>query len=263
MRILVLVKPVPEAESRLRPRADGRELDREGLQWVLAGYDESAVEQALLLKEAIGSSEVRALTYGPAPRSEELLRSALALGCDAATWVDSPEGRGSDPLDVARALALAVARYPSELLLLGKQAGDDENGLLPGALAARLDRPVWSHVVDLRWDAGSSRFRFGRAVEGGTERWEAAPPVVIGLQQAWNDPRTARLQSILRSRKLPIDRVPATEVAPVLGAEARTVPERFLLPPPRTGARLIEYRTAEEAALKLIRALREEAKVFP
>ena len=263
MRIVVLVKPVPEPESRLRPSADGRALDREGLKWVLAGYDESAVEQALLLKESIPGSEVRAVTYGPAPRSEEVLRAALALGCDGARWIEAPEGRSTDPLDAARALAAELAADPAELILLGKQSGDEESGLLAGALGACLHRAAWGQVVDLRWDPAAGRFRFGRAVEGGTEQWEAAPPIVIGLQQAWNDPRTARLQSVLRSRRTPIERRPAAEVLGLLADGPRVEPAQFLLPPPRTGAKMITGASPEEIAQKLVRALREEAKVFP
>jgi electron transfer flavoprotein beta subunit len=82
---------------------------------------------------------------------------------------------------------------------------------------------------------------------------------VIGLQQAWNDPRTAKLPNILKSRKSPIAKVaaPPSDGAPV------GRPEKFELPPPRTGAKMIEYKSPEEAAAQLVRLLREEAKVFP
>jgi electron transfer flavoprotein beta subunit len=263
MEILVLVKPVPEAESRLRPTSDGKRLDPEAIKFVLAGYDESAVEQALLLKEAIAGSKVRAATLGPAPRSEEVLRAALALGCDAATWLELPPGHEPDLVETARALALLFDRAPADLVLLGKQTGDHENGLLPTALAAKLGRPGFSAVVDLRYDAGTSRFKFARASEGGEERWEVPAPIVIGLQQAWNDPRTAKLQNILKSRKMPIDRIAAPDVAAAMGNASRTVPVKFTLPPPRTGAKMIEYQTPEEAAQKLVRALRDDAKVLP
>jgi electron transfer flavoprotein beta subunit len=263
MEIVVGVKPAPEPESRLRPASDGRTLDPDGVKWTLQGYDESAVEQALLLKEAVPGSRVRAVTVGAAGRGEEVLRAALALGCDAATLVELPPGIEPDALDVARALALAVERAPAELVLLGKQSADREEGVLPLALAARLGRPGFSSVVDLRWEAAAKEFRFQRVVESGTESWSAPAPLVVGLQQAWNDPRTAKLQNILKSRKAPIDRVPAAEVAAALGTRARARAEAFRLPPPRTGARMIEFETPAQAAEKLVKLLREEAKVFP
>jgi electron transfer flavoprotein beta subunit len=260
VEIAVCVKPVPEAETRLRASADGASMDPESVKFVLAGYDESAVEQALLLKETVPGSKVHAVSYGPAPRTEEVLRSAIALGCDLATWVEPSPGSPSDPLATARALAAAIAPLPHDLVLCGKQAGDDESGLVAGALAELLGVPDLGYVVDLRWDAGASRFRFQRVTESGTESWEAPTPLVVALQQAWNDPRTAKLPSILKSRKAPIAKVPAP--APP-GDAPTSVPEKFELPAPRTGAKMIEYKTPEEAARTLVKVLREEAKVFP
>jgi electron transfer flavoprotein beta subunit len=262
VEILVLVKPVPEAESRLRPSSDGTSLDPEGMKFVLAGYDESAVEQALLLKEAVPGSHVRIASLAPGNRAEEVLRAGLALGCDGALKLELAPGRTPDVAATARALALAAQKAPCDLVLLGKQSGDAEEGLLPLALAARLGRPGYSFVVDLKWDAGSGRFTFRRVTETGDESFAVPAPVVIGLQQAWNDPRTAKLQNILKSRRMPIEAIAAAEVASALGSGETLRPTRFLLPPPRAGAKMIEYSTPGEAAAKLVRALREEAKVI-
>ena|SRR5271170_779702 len=260
MEIVVCVKPVPEAETRLRAAPDGKTFDPEAVKFVLAGYDESAVEQALLLKEAIPGTKVHVISYGPPPRTEEVLRSAIALGCDQATWVEAPADADTDPLTAARALAPAIAPVPHDLVLCGKQAGDDESGLVAAALGELLAVPDFSCVVDLRWDGTASRFRFQRPTEAGQESWVSPTPCVIGLQQAWNDPRTAKLPAILKSRKATIAKVPAGS-PPTSGV--RSVPEKFELPPPRTGAKMIEYKTPEEAAQKLVQILREEAKVFP
>ncbi len=264
MEIFVLLKPVPEGESRLRVSADGRRLDLDGVKFVLAGYDESAVEQALLLKESAPGSTVRAVSFGPA-RCEEILRAAIALGCDAATWVEGPSEAAEDPMVVARALATAIAPGGASLILAGKQAGDDEEGLVPAAVAERLGVPSFGHVLDLRAGPDGASLRFARATEAGTERWECPLPCVIGLQQAWNDPRTAKLPNILKSRKAAIAKVAWTETAAALGAESRPTnrPEAFALPPPRAGAKMIEFKTPDDAAEQLVRALREEAKVFP
>jgi electron transfer flavoprotein beta subunit len=260
VEIVVCVKPVPEAETRLRPTADGKSLDPEAVKFVLAGYDESAVEQALLLKESIPGSHVHAVSCGPAPRTEEVLRAAIALGCDLATWVEAAAESVGDPVAAARALAPAVSALPHDLVLCGKQAGDDESGVVAAALAELLGVPDFGYVVDLRWDAAAGRFKFQRATEAGQETWESPAPCVIALQQAWNDPRTAKLPAILRSRKAPIAKASAPALPP--GSPVSRA-EKFELPPPRTGARMIEYKTPEEAAQKLVKILREEAKVFP
>jgi electron transfer flavoprotein beta subunit len=259
VEIVVCLKPVPEAETRLRAASDGRGLDPEGVKFVLAGYDESAVEQALLLKESIPGSSVHAVAYGPSPRTEEVLRAAVALGVDRATWVEAAAGAPTDPLAAARALADAIRPAPHDLVLCGKQAGDDEAGLVGPALGELLEVPDFGSVVDLRWDAASGRFTFVRSTERGGERWQCPPPCVLALQQAWNDPRTAKLPNILKSRKATI----AKHASAVPADGARSVAEKFELPAPRTGARLIEYKTPQEAAEKLVRLLREEAKVFP
>lgn len=265
MEIVVLVKPVPEAETRLRPNPSGTELDPEGVKWVLAGYDESAVEQALLLKESVPGSRVRVISFGPAPRSEEVLRAALALGCDAAVWVEAPPGTPADPVSSAAVLAAALRRFPHDLVLAGKQAGDDESGLVAAAVGEFLGVADVGHATDLRWDPGRSRFTFRRAVEGGSERGEVPAPCVVGLQQAWNDPRSAKLPNILKSRRAPIERLALADLAGEGGAPgapgSRTV--GFRLPAPRAGARLIDYSSPEDAAAKLVKILKEEAKVFP
>jgi electron transfer flavoprotein beta subunit len=259
VEIVVCVKPVPEPETRLRVAPDGRTLDTEGVKFVLAGYDESAVEQALLLKEATPGSTVHVVSCGPAPRTEEVLRASIALGCDKATWVEAPAPLASDPIRAAGAISAVLRGAPHDLVLCGKQAGDDEAGVFAAALGELLGVPDLGYVVDLRWDAGAQRFRFQRVTEAGVERWEAPTPLVVGLQQAWNDPRTAKLPNILKSRKAPIARVPAE--AAILGHASEA--EKFELPAPRTGAKMIEYKTPEEAAQRLVRILREEAKVLP
>ncbi|MCI4327074.1 MAG: electron transfer flavoprotein subunit beta/FixA family protein [Thermoplasmata archaeon] len=265
MEIAVLVKPVPDAETRLRPDAKGLALDPEGVKWVLAGYDESAVEQALLLKEAAPGTTVRAISYGPVARAEEVLRSALALGCDAATSLEAPPEAPTDAVSVARALALALTKHPASLVLCGKQAGDDEGGIVGPAVAELLGLPDLGVATNVRWDGGPGGLTMERSVEGGLEQGRTALPALVALQQAWNDPRTAKLPNILKSRKAPIERIPAAEVAAAMAPSAATAPRRlgFRLPPPRTGAKMIEYKTPEEAAEKLVRILREEAKVFP
>ena len=265
MRIAVLIKPVPEPESRLRPSPDHARLDPEGVKFTLAGYDESAVEQALLLKEAVPGSTVHAFTFGP-KHCEESLRSALALGADTATYLEAPAGGADDPVLAARALAFALARSPTpDLILVGKQAGDDEEGVVGPAMGELLGLPDFGGVVDLRPETEGRGVTFQRMTETSAERWRASLPCVISLQQAWNDPRTAKLTNILKSRKMPIERLAWMDLSAALAERARPLsrPEAFQLPAPRKGARMIEFKTPEEAAQQLVKLLREEAKVFP
>jgi electron transfer flavoprotein beta subunit len=265
LEIAVLVKPVPDAETRLRPDPKGAGLDPEGVKWVLAGYDESAVEQALLLKESVPGTTVWAVSYGPLARAEEVLRSAIALGCDAATSVEQPPDAPDDPIVTARALHLALSRRAASLVLCGKQAGDDEAGIVGPAVAELLGVPDYGVAVNVRLDPAGSSLTLQQSVEGGLLRVRAPLPALVALQQAWNDPRTAKLPNILKSRKAPIERVPAAEVSSAIASRRSIAAHRtsFRLPPPRTGARMIDSKTPEDAAEKLVQILREEAKVFP
>ncbi len=234
MEILVCVKAVPEPDTRLRVAPGGTRLDLEGVKFVLAGYDESAVEQALLLKESIPGSKVHAVSVGPAPRTEEVLRASIALGCDTATWIETAAEAAIDSLLAARALALAVKRRPFDLVLCGKHAGDTEAGIVAPALAEFLEVPDFGCVFDLRWNETAHRITFQRTTEGGTESWEAPLPCVIGLQQAWNDPRTAKLPNILKSRKAPLERLAWAEMAPTneAASAAQSHLTKFELPAP-------------------------------
>ncbi len=265
MEIVVCVKPAPDSETRLRANPAGTALDSEGVKWALTGYDESAMEQALLLKEAHPGSRVRVVSFGPAPRSEEVLRSALALGADAATWIEQPAELAPDPLLAARAVAAHLRDAPWDLVLTGKQAGDDEAGLFGPALGALVDAPSFGGVSAITHDPAARSFAFRRSVEGGSETVTAPVRSVLGLQQAANDPRTAKLPNILKSRRTPIEKVPWALTQAALGPHGRPATERvaFRLPAPRSGAKMIEYRTPDEAAEKLVRLLQGEAKVFP
>jgi len=265
VEIVVAVKSVPDPETRLRPNASATDVDPEGVKFLLSGYDESAVEQALLLKESLPGSKVRAISFGPAPRTEEVLRASIALGCDSATWVEAAPGTPSDALLAARAIAAALMGVPHELVIAGKQSGDDQSGIFPSALAELLGVADYGAVTNLRWDGAAAQLTLECNVEGGLELMEAPLPALVALQQAWNDPRTAKLPNILKSRKAPIERVPWAKTLETVGAAAaaRSVPTGFRLPAPRTGAKMIEYKTPQEAAEKLVRILREEAKVFP
>ncbi len=235
MEIVVLIKPVPEPEARLRADASGAELDADGVKFVLAGYDESAVEQALLLKEAAPGTTVRAIALGPVARAEEVVRAALALGVDHGMVVEAPPGTAHDPIRTARALALAVGRHSPGLILAGKQSLDEGSGTVPSAVAELLELPDFGSVADLRWAAIEGRFRFQQSLEGAVRNVSAPPPVVIGLQQAWNDPRTAKLPMILKSRKAPIDRIPAAEVEAALSQSDRPAVRGTAFRLPRPG----------------------------
>ena len=140
MDIAVFVKRVPDTETKVRLAPDGKRLDLSAAQWIMAPYDEIAVEKALQLRDAGGGGSVTVVTAGPAEAGKEL-RTALAMGADKAIHVLAPAGSG-DALATARALAEAVRGSKFDLLLCGKQATDDDDAAVGPMIAALLGAPL-------------------------------------------------------------------------------------------------------------------------
>jgi electron transfer flavoprotein beta subunit len=264
--IVVCVKHVPDAETRLRTASSGRWFDPDGVKFTVANtYDEAAAEEALRLKEKCGAKSVRVVSLGPA-RAEEGLRHVLSMGADEATLIETPADFLPDPLTTARFLAAVIQSIPHDLVMVGKQAADDEAGVVGSALGAYLALPSYAFVTELTPDLAGRMLALRRYVEGGEEVLKAPFPAVVSLQKGAADPRTPTLPNILKARKKPLTKVPLAEAqsrAQALpGGPASGSVKSFVLPPPRTGAKMVEFQTPEEAADKLLKLLREEAKVL-
>lgn len=263
MEAVVCIKPVPEPDSRLRVAPSGVTYDPEGLRFTLnSTYDEAAVEEALRLKEAGAFQKVHVVSLGPA-RCEEAIRYALAMGADDGLLVETGPGEWFDPGATGSILAAVIGPVPHDLVLVGRRAGDDETGVVGSALGEHLGTPSFAFVTGLSLEGPSGPLRLRRSTEGGEEVLSVPLPSVISLLKGAQDPRTPTLPNILKARKKPVVRRPAREVLDQLPAPpVRSEPVRFELPPPRTGARMVEYKTPTEAAEKLLKLLREEAKVL-
>ena len=266
MDIVVCVKYVPDAETRLRAAPHGKWIDPDGVKFTVnSTYDEAAAEEAIRLKEKCGARSVRVVTLGP-PKAEEGLRYILSMGADEATHIETPADLQLDPLAVARLLAGVIRTVPHDIVMVGKQAADDEAGVVGSALGAFLKLPSYAFVTSLHPDAAAHRLAMHRYVEGGEEVFQGPFPAVVSLLKGAADPRTPSLPNILKARKKPLTKVPYAEAqgkAQALGGSPHAgAVKAFVLPPPRTGAKMIEFQTPEEAAEKLLKLLREEAKVL-
>src|SRR5262245_27277021 len=138
MKMLVLVKQVPDTATQVKVGSDPRTIDQTGITWIVSPYDEFALEEALRIKEkrAQANDEVVAVTLGP-ERAKEALRSCLAMGADRAIHVNDPAFEGADTLTAARVLAAVVKLESPQLVLTGRQAIDDDMGAT-GAQVAEL-----------------------------------------------------------------------------------------------------------------------------
>ncbi|MEK7864090.1 MAG: electron transfer flavoprotein subunit beta/FixA family protein [Chloroflexota bacterium] len=257
MRFLVCVKQVPDSTVRVKVASDGRSVSSEGITWSISPYDEYAIELALERKDADPSTVVSVVTVGPA-RSRDALRQALAMGCDDATLVTAAEALGG--LDVAKALAKVVEQLKPDVVLCGKQASDDDQGLVGPALAEALG---WPHVGMLtRLVPSGDGIELWREAEGGHEVWGATPPVVGLVHKSEKEPRYPSLPGIMKAKK---KEIPEQTLAS-LAVTASGAPSEILSmePPPQRGGGKIFKLDGDAAgvATAVAKALHEEAKVL-
>jgi electron transfer flavoprotein beta subunit len=250
MDIVVCIKRVPATDAAIKVAADGKSIDPAGVTFELNAYDEFALEQALRIKEQLGSGSVTVVTLGSKDAQKEL-RDALARGADKAVLLTTDQWV-HDGASTAAALAAWIKTVPCQLVLCGRQAVDSDNNQLPGNLAARLGFACVTEVVKLTLENGV--FTAERDIEGAREVLTCRTPAVVSCQKGLNEPRYANLKGIMAAKKKPYEEKPA-----VLGAPSVEIVG--LAPPPaRPAGRIVGEGAAAVPAL--IAALRNEAKVL-
>src|SRR5690606_13861446 len=199
-RILVAVKRVVDFNIRIRVKPDNSGVMTEGVKQSLNPFDEIALEEALRLKEKGLADEVVVASIGPADVQNQL-RTALAMGADRAVLVAT--GSPLEPLDAARTLLKLVERENPFLVLLGKQAIDDDNNQTGQMLAALWDRPqaTFASKVEISGDTA----RVTREVDAGLETIEVDLPAVITADLRLNEPRFVKLPEIIKAKKKPLE----------------------------------------------------------
>jgi len=262
MKILVLVKQVPDTATQVKIGSDPRSIDTTGITWIVSPYDEFAVEEALRVKEKRGQGapvEVVAVTVGP-ERAREALRSCLAMGADRAIHVNDPALEGADTLLAARALAAVIKLEQPKLVLAGRQAIDDDAGAVGAQVAELLGWPCLSWIMEEAIAEDGARVRAGRQVEGGLEIFEVTLPCVLTAQKGMNEPRYPTLKGIMGAKKKEIKDLKAGDLG--LGEVSRELEVVALEAlPPRPPGRILTG-DARDMARELVRALREDVKAI-
>jgi electron transfer flavoprotein beta subunit len=259
MKILVLVKQVPDTATQVKVSADPRAIDTTGITWIVSPYDEFALEEALRIKEKRGQGEVVAVTVGP-DRAKDALRSCLAMGADRAIHVNDPALEGADTLTVARALAGVMRQEQPRLVLAGRQAIDDDTGAVGAQVAELLGWPCLSWIMEESVSDDGTRVRAGRQVEGGLEVFDLPLPCVLTAQKGMNEPRYPTLKGIMGAKKKEIRDLKAAELA--LGDTGpRLAVTALEALPPRPPGRILTGDPADMAR-ELVRALREDVKAI-
>jgi electron transfer flavoprotein beta subunit len=264
MKIGVLVKQVPDTETKIRIGPDGADIVREGIKYVMNPYDEFAVEQALRIKEKLGGTpEVAVVALGPAGAAETV-RTALAMGADRGVHLCDAAFEGGDPLATAKALAAALRPESFDLVFTGKMAIDDNASVVPTAVAELLDMPHVNTVQAFELSADGKSAAVRRRVDGGEEIVECALPALFSCEKGLNEPRYASLTGIMKAKKKTIEVKTAAALglaAGDVGAAGSGARRTRLVPlPERVACKFIEGDVGEQVR-KLVDLLRNEAKV--
>jgi electron transfer flavoprotein beta subunit len=247
--IIVCIKRVPDTETRVKIAGDGATLDPAGVQYIMAPYDEIAVEKALQLKEAAGEGTVTVVTVGPTEATKEL-RTALAMGADTAVHATTADTH--DATSTAKALQGVIQGRSFDVILCGRQATDVDDASVGVMLARMLDLPCATLAGTLELDGGT--VKVSREIEGETEILEIQGPCVVTAQKSLAEPRYPGLKGIMAAKKKPLEAVEAPAAANV--TEVRSLS----LPPARSEVTWIE--PTPEGMQTLLTALRNDKKVL-
>jgi electron transfer flavoprotein beta subunit len=251
VKIISIIKQVPDAEARIRASADGVDLD--GVSFVIDGMDEYGVEEALRLREGGEDAEIVVLALGP-KRFEESIRTALAMGADRAVHVETDAV--IDPIAQAEALAKVIAEEGADLVFVGGKQADWDSSALGPAVAEALGWPHSDWTTRLELTGGA--LEVVHDSDEGSETLSLPLPAVVTTQQGLNDPRYPTLPNIMKAKRKEMKKLGLDELG---GATAKT---HILKEEVQTRNRLNKVLTGDpaEAGAELARLLRDEAKVI-
>ena len=201
MKALVAVKRVVDYNVKVRVKADGSDVDIGNVKMSMNPFDEIAVEEAVRLKESGKVSEIVAVSLG-GKKCEDTLRTALAMGADRAVHVETEAAL--EPLAVAKLLKAVADKEQPQILLLGKQAIDDDANQTAQMLAALMNAPQGTFAGKLEIDGGEAVVT--REIDGGMETVALKLPAVISADLRLNEPRYVKLPQIMQAKKKPLEK---------------------------------------------------------
>ncbi|MBY0516120.1 MAG: electron transfer flavoprotein subunit beta/FixA family protein [Bacteriovoracaceae bacterium] len=262
MNIFVCVKQVPDTETKVTPNADGSFIETSSIKWIMNPYDEFAVEQALLIKQANAAANVTVVRVGSV-KDTEALRTAMAMGADDAILVEANDNL--DSYSIAKALKGAIDKSgkKADLIFAGKQAIDDDCLQVPQILAQMMEMPSVAVVVGFEMNGTTVKAK--REVEGGAlEVYEVNTPCVIACNKGLNTPRYASLPGIMKAKKKPLAQHSLADVG-VTDADRRVKYSGFALPPEKPAGKKFDAMDATKQAeivAQVVSLLRTEAKII-
>ena len=249
MKILVPIKRVVDYNVKVRPLSDNSNVDLNNVKMAVNPFCEIALEEAVRLKESGKATEVVAISVGKTD-SQEQLRTALALGADRATLIETDSIL--EPLAISKVLQKVVEDEKPDLIILGKQAIDGDNNQTGQMLAAMLDYPQATNASELILN--DSSVKVTREIDGGLQTLELTIPAIVTTDLRLNQPRYASLPNIMKAKKKELNIIPASDLG--IDINSRTELLSVELPPSREAGIMVE--TVDE----LVSKLKDEAKVI-
>ena len=202
MKVLVPVKRVVDYNVKIRVKSDGTGVELANVKMSMNPFDEIAIEEAVRLKEKGIVTEIVAVSIGAA-KSAETIRTALSMGADRGILVETPEGEMIEPLAVAKLLKAVIAAESPNLVILGKQAIDDDYNQTGQMLAAMLKWPQATYASKIVLEGGTATVT--REVDGGMEVLRLTMPCIVTTDLRLNEPRYPSLPNIMKAKKKPLD----------------------------------------------------------
>ena len=249
MKVLVPVKRVVDYNVKVRVKPDGSGVETANVKMSMNPFDEIAVEEAMRLKEAGVATEIVAVSIGTA-QCQETLRTALAIGADRAILVET--GVEIQPLAVAKLLKAIVAKEQPGLVILGKQAIDDDSNQTGQMLAALLN---WSQATFAsKVKVSGSVAEVTREVDGGLETISVKLPAVVTTDLRLNEPRYVTLPNIMKAKKKPLETLTPETLGVDVAPRLKTL--KVQEPPKRSAGKLVK------SVQELVGKLKSEAKVI-
>jgi len=243
MKILVGIKRVVDYNVRIRVKSDGTGVDTDGVKMSINPFDEIALEQALRIREAGLAEEVIVVSLG-GNECQQQLRTGLAMGADRAIQVDTAEKL--QPLTIARTFLKLVEKEQPGLVILGKQAIDDDNSQTGQMLAALWGRPQATFASGLELSGNTATVV--REVDAGLETIEVDLPAVITVDLRLNEPRFVKLPDIMKAKRKPLDVIPLDDLG--ITSENDLQVTHYAPPPVREKGVMVENTAELVAELK-------------
>ena len=249
MKILVSVKRVVDYNVKIKVKSDNSNVDLENVKMSMNPFDEIAVEEAVRLKEKKLCNEIIAITIGSA-KSEETLRTALAIGADKGILVETEEE--VQPLEVAKILREIIKKNNPDLVLMGKQAIDDDSNQTGQMLSALLEWPQGTFASKL--EINGKKLNVTREIDGGLETLEMAIPAIITTDLRLNEPRYASLPNIMKAKQKPIEKITPKDLNIEIKQRLKTLEVKE---PPKKQAGI-----KIDSVQELVKKLHDEEKVI-